>query len=340
LTVSGYNNEYAYTGNPIKPDFVVSTPSGTSISYDPDAIKYVNSKTGEGDCTSIGTIKATIPLNVGSKTCEVTATYDIIGKNINLCHIVPLYDNVYTGSKIYPPVLIWTRNSDGSLGELLTEGVDYTLKYSDNINPGVGKIEITGIGNYIATVTKYFNIVAPDVLSLSGSALSDTSVRLNWLRNAHITGYEIYSEDSSVKYGSTTGTSFDIGSLKQATNYTFKVRTYITVDGKTTYGAFKTVTVRTGLSAPTITVQSLARKRTTLNWTPAENVTGYEIYRSVSLNGTYNKIAVMPQSAGGYSDSNLVSGGTYYYKVRAYLKVGENQFVYGYFSAPKAVTVK
>ena len=340
LTVSGYNNEYAYTGNPIKPDFVVSTPSGTSISYDPDAIKYVNSKTGEGDCTSIGTITATIPLNVGSKTCEVTATYDIIGKNINLCHIVPLYDNVYTGSKIYPPVLIWTRNPDGSLGELLTEGVDYTLKYSDNINPGVGKIEITGIGNYIATVTKYFNIVAPEVLSLSGTALSDTSVRLNWLRNAHITGYEIYSEDSSVKYGSTTGTSFDIGSLKQATNYTFKVRTFITVDGKTTYGAFKTVTVRTGLSAPTIKVQSLARKRTTLNWTPAENVTGYEIYRSVSLNGTYNKIAVMPQSAGGYSDSNLVSGGTYYYKVRAYLKVGENQFVYGYFSAPQAVTVK
>lgn len=340
LTVSGYNNEYAYTGNPIKPDFVVSTPSGTSISYDPDAIKYVNSKTGEGDCTSIGTITATIPLNVGSKTCEVTATYDIIGKNINLCHIVPLYDNVYTGSKIYPPVLIWTKNPDGSLGELLTEGVDYTLKYSDNVNPGVGKIEITGIGNYIATVTKYFNIIAPDVLSLSGSALSDTSVRLNWLRNAHITGYEIYSEDSSVKYGSTTGTSFDIGSLKQATNYTFKVRTFITVDGKTTYGAFKTVTVRTGLSAPTITVQSLARKRTTLNWTPAENVTGYEIYRSVSLNGTYNKIAVMPQSAGGYSDSNLVSRGTYYYKVRAYLKVGENQFVYGYFSAPKAVTVK
>ena len=340
LTVSGYNNEYAYTGNPIKPDFVVSTPSGTSISYDPDAIKYENSNTGEGDCTSIGTITATIPLNVGSKTCEVTATYDIIGKNINLCHIVPLYDNVYTGSKIYPPVLIWTKNPDGSLGELLTEGVDYTLKYSDNVNPGVGKIEITGIGNYIATVTKYFNIVAPDVLSLSGSALSDTSVRLNWLRNAHITGYEIYSEDSSVKYGSTTGTSFDIGSLKQATNYTFKVRTFITVDGKTTYGAFKTVTVRTGLSAPTITVKSLARKRTTLNWTPAENVTGYEIYRSVSLNGTYNKIAVMPQSAGGYSDSNLVSGGTYYYKVRAYLKVGENQFVYGYFSAPKAVTVK
>lgn len=340
LTVSGYNNEYAYTGNPIKPNFVVSTPSGTNISYDPDAIKYENSNTGEGDCTSIGTITATIPLNVGSKTCEVTATYDIIGKNINLCHIVPLYDNVYTGSKIYPPVLIWTRNPDGSLGELLTEGVDYTLKYSDNINPGVGKIEITGIGNYIATVTKYFNIVAPDVLSLSGTALSDTSVRLNWLRNAHITGYEIYSADSSKKYGSTTGTSFDIGSLKQATNYTFKVRTFITVDGKTTYGAFKTVTVRTGLSAPTITVQSLARKRTTLNWTPAENVTGYEIYRSVSLNGTYNKIAVMPQSAGGYSDSNLVSGGTYYYKVRAYLKVGENQFVYGYFSAPKAVTVK
>lgn len=340
LTVTGYNNEYAYTGNPIKPNFVVSTSSGNIISYDPNAIRYVNSKTGVGDCTSIGTVTATIPLNVGTKTCEVTATYDIIGKNINLCHIVPLYDNVYTGSKIYPPVLIWTVNPDGSLGELLTEGKDYTLKYSDNVNPGVGKIEITGIGNYIATVTKYFNIIAPEVLSLSGSALSDTSVKLTWLRNAHITGYEIYSSNSAVKYGTTTGTSFTISGLKQATNYTFKVRTFVKVGNKTTYGAFKTVTVRTGLSAPTVKAQSLAKKRVTLNWTPNSNVTGYEIYRSVSPSGTYKKIAVMPQSAGGYSDSNLVSGGTYYYKVRAYLKVGENKFVYGYFSAPKAVTVK
>ena len=85
---------------------------------------------------------------------------------------------------------------------------------------------------------------------------------------------------------------------------------------------------------------ALARQRATINWTSAGSVTGYEIYRGSSATGTFSKIAVMPSSAGGYSDSNLVSGGTYYYKVRAYDKVGENQFVYGYFSDPKAVTIR
>ena len=236
---------------------------------------------------------------------------------------------------MYPPVII--RNEQG---DLLVEGVDYTLQYSDNIYPGVGKIVITGKGNYMASVTKYFNIIAPNMLGLSATPEGDTAIKLSWLRNARITGYEIYSADSSVKYGSTSDTTFTITGLKQATDYAFKVRTYITVGGKTTYGQFKTVVAHTGLSAPTITVQSLARKRTTINWTPTSNVSGYEIYRSTSASGTYSKVAVMPSSAGGYSDSGLNSGATYYYKVRSYEKVGENQFVYGYFSEPKSVTVK
>ena len=335
LKVVGYANEYAFTGGPIKPDFKIVTPDGQEIPYNPEDITYYNSSTGFGDCTSIGTVTATIPLNIGDKACELKAVYDIIGRNINLCNIVPLYDNVYTGNKLYPPVII--RNEQG---DLLTEGVDYTLEYSNNIYPGVGKIVITGKGNYIASVTKYFNIIAPNMLGLTAAPEGDNAVKLSWLRNARITGYEIYSGDCSVKYGSTSDTTFTVTGLKQATDYEFKVRTYITANGRTSYGEFKSVTGHSGMAKPEITVQSLARQRATINWTSAGNVTGYEIYRGSSATGTFSKIAVMPSSAGGYSDSNLVSGGTYYYKVRAYYKVGENQFVYGYFSDPKAVTIR
>ena len=335
LKVVGYANEYSFTGGPIKPDFKVVTPDGQEIPYNPEDITYYNSSTGFGDCTSIGTVTATIPLNIGDKACELKAVYDIIGRNINLCNIVPLYDNVYTGNKLYPPVII--RNEQG---DLLTEGVDYTLEYSNNIYPGVGKIVITGKGNYIASVTKYFNIIAPNMLGLTAAPEGDNAVKLSWLRNARITGYEIYSGDCSVKYGSTSDTTFTVTGLKQATDYEFKVRTYITANGRTSYGEFKSVTSHSGMGKPEITVQSLARQRATINWTSAGNVSGYEIYRGSSATGTFSKIAVMPSSAGGYSDSNLVSGGTYYYKVRAYDKVGENQFVYGYFSDPKAVTIR
>jgi hypothetical protein len=335
LKVVGYANEYAFTGGPIKPDFKIVTPDGQEIPYNPEDITYYNSSTGFGDCTSIGTVTATIPLNIGDKACELKAVYDIIGRNINLCNIVPLYDNVYTGNKLYPPVII--RNEQG---DLLTEGVDYTLEYSNNIYPGVGKIVITGKGNYIASVTKYFNIIAPNMLGLTAAPEGDNAVKLSWLRNARITGYEIYSGDCSVKYGSTSDTTFTVTGLKQATDYEFKVRTYITANGRTSYGEFKSVTGHSGMGKPEITVQSLARQRATINWTSAGNVSGYEIYRGSSATGTFSKIAVMPSSAGGYSDSNLVSGGTYYYKVRAYDKVGDNQFVYGYFSDPKAVTIR
>ncbi len=335
LKVVGYANEYSFTGGPIKPDFKVVTPDGQEIPYNPEDITYYNSSTGFGDCTSIGTVTATIPLNIGDKACELKAVYDIIGRNINLCNIVPLYDNVYTGNKLYPPVII--RNEQG---DLLTEGVDYTLEYSNNIYPGVGKIVITGKGNYIASVTKYFNIIAPNMLGLTAAPEGDNAVKLSWLRNARITGYEIYSGDCSVKYGSTSDTTFTVTGLKQATDYEFKVRTYITANGRTSYGEFKSVTSHSGMGKPEITVQSLARQRATINWTSAGNVSGYEIYRGSSATGTFSKIAVMPSSAGGYSDSNLVSGGTYYYKVRAYDKVGDNQFVYGYFSDPKAVTIR
>lgn len=43
-------------------------------------------------------------------------------------------------------------------GVILTEGVDYTLEYEDNIQPGVAKITINFMGNYSGTQVATFNI--------------------------------------------------------------------------------------------------------------------------------------------------------------------------------------
>ncbi len=334
LTVVDYANQYTYTGSEIKPNFKVLTPAGTEITYDPSKVKYVNSSTGTDDCTNVGTITAVIPLNVGARTCELTVTYDIIGRNVNICDMIPLIDNTYTGRVLYPPVIIRCN------GVLLQEGRDYTLSYKDNINPGVGTITVHGKGNFVGENVLHFNIIAPQMLNLQATPTSDTSIRLNWTNNAHVTGYEIYSSDCSIKYGTTQNTFFDVSGLTQATTYGFKVRTFITVNGKTTYGLFKDVSAHTGISAPKLAITSYARGRATINWNPNANVSGYEIYRSIEPNGTYQKIAVMPATAGGYTDSGLVSNGTYYYKVRAYEKISENEFLYGYFSDSVAVRVK
>lgn len=50
-------------------------------------------------------------------------------------------------------------------------------------------------------------------------------------------------------------------------------------------------------------------------WKTVSKATSYTIYRSVSQNGTYTRLATI--SAANYTDQNIESGKTYYYKVRA-----------------------
>lgn len=58
----------------------------------------------------------------------------------------------YTGEEIKPEVEVKYN------GDVLTEGEDYVLSYSDNIEVGTGKITVTGQGNYEGTSVVEFQI--------------------------------------------------------------------------------------------------------------------------------------------------------------------------------------
>ncbi|MCD8397913.1 MAG: leucine-rich repeat protein [Lachnospiraceae bacterium] len=60
----------------------------------------------------------------------------------------------YNGTEITPYIYIYNDYFR------LTEGTDYTVSYSDNINVGTATAVITGIGNYTGTETIYFTIQA------------------------------------------------------------------------------------------------------------------------------------------------------------------------------------
>ncbi len=61
----------------------------------------------------------------------------------------------YTGAEIKPSVQV-TKTSDN---QLLTEGTDYTVSYSNNVNEGTGTVTVTGINNYTGTTSISFSIV-------------------------------------------------------------------------------------------------------------------------------------------------------------------------------------
>ena len=66
-------------------------------------------------------------------------------------------DQFYTGKEIKPYSETW--NAKGSW-EKLTEGVDYTVKYDNNVKKGsTATATITGIGKYSGTIIKTFKII-------------------------------------------------------------------------------------------------------------------------------------------------------------------------------------
>ncbi|MFR8813733.1 MAG: fibronectin type III domain-containing protein [Lachnospiraceae bacterium] len=345
LRVKNYANQYTYTGKAIKPDFVIEDPSGNKVDYDASAVVYGRMNADEAAatdiadvkedaCVNIGTITAFIPVSLAGKSEVMRATYEIIPKNVNACNIIQLSKNTYTGKAIEPKATLLYD------GKELIQGTEYSVVYNNNVNPGVATATVQGLGNYTGTSVIKFNIIAPVMVGLRAQAASESSIQVAWLKNGKATGYEIYSEDNRIKYGETSSTHFVVNGLKNSTTYTFHVRSYVTVGGNTTYGKMKPVTAYTKVASTDKLVGTSTAKRTaTLTWDRSNTVGGYEIYRSTTENGTYKKIAVVPNGKGAYTDNTVGSNRTYYYKVRAYKPIN-GSYVYGDYSKTIAITVK
>ncbi|WP_434311342.1 YDG domain-containing protein [Hominifimenecus sp. rT4P-3] len=63
----------------------------------------------------------------------------------------------YTGSEIEPDLVVRYGNT------VLTEGVDYTVVFRNNIEAGTAQAVITGIGNYAGTLESKFQILAVNI---------------------------------------------------------------------------------------------------------------------------------------------------------------------------------
>ena len=101
-----------------------------------------------GDLTVGGDVNVIGDLEVGGDLTLV-----ISNETISIAGVEKTYR--YTGSEIRPEFTV-TCN-----GKLLTEGADYVVTYSNNINVGKAKVTIEFIGEYehIPTLTKSFRIV-------------------------------------------------------------------------------------------------------------------------------------------------------------------------------------
>jgi len=160
---------YPYTGNPCTPEVSVSYHDvllKEGIDY---TLTYENN-TEIGTATVIitgndiftGTIRKNFTITESSVTLP-----DPEKKSLDNCTITINPDSfVYDGSPKTPDATVL----DGDI--TLSEGKDYNVSYTDNINVGTAKVILSGIGNYSGTVTKEFSIMVsitqkPEIKELS-----------------------------------------------------------------------------------------------------------------------------------------------------------------------------
>lgn len=114
----------------------------------------------------------------------------------------------------------------------------------------------------------------------------------------------------------------------------FDFETMLTEDKTTIYAKY----VKNPLNVNGFQKKTTAYNKVELNWQKGSDATGYEIYRSTSKNGKYAKLATIAKGSNTkYTDSKVISGETYYYKICTYKKI-ENQMFYSAYSQVIAAT--
>jgi fibronectin type 3 domain-containing protein len=167
---------------------------------------------------------------------------------------------------------------------------------------------------------------APANLRLS--TVTDVSVSLEWNTLSGASGYNIYRSDS--EYGVyikvnellISAISYTNTNLSPNTNYYYKVSA-ISSDG---VEGVQSVAVHAATlrSAPgNVRVTFVTHNSTSLAWNAVNGVSGYNIYRSSSINGTYVKLNSGVLIATEYTDTGVSSYPTiFYYKVTAVFNGG------------------
>lgn len=161
-------------------------------------------------------------------------------------------------------------------------------------------------------------------------ATGSTSVKLEWKAVDGASGYQVYrsaSKDSGYeKVGQVKGKNtktYEDKTLEAGKTYYYQVRAYKSNSAKNGVASFskaqKAWTIKQVVFSQ---ITSDSKNQVTLGWKKVSKAQGYDIYRSSKSNSGFEKIAAISSGATlTYTDKDVTSGNTYYYKIAATYKI-------------------
>lgn len=190
-------------------------------------------------------------------------------------------------------------------------------------------------GKYSSVVSTKTTVLKPE-LSLIMKNAGELSTKIGEVKGA--TNYIIeFSTDGttySEVYKIFSAGSNDFGSVNIGDKYYFRAKAC--TNEKCSGYTYKEIIA--SAKTPGLSLET-SKKKVTVTVKTVEGVTGYEIYRATKKNGKYTKVKTLltADSVYKFKDSTK-KGTTYYYKVRAYIMVGDKKVKTEFSSIKKIVS--
>lgn len=314
--------DFTYTGSAITPDVNAydDTPaSGLVEGTDYVTEDYQNTAAATSDAAVAPTVTI---VGIGNYYGSTTSTFTIAPKSLTSADIVVSCPSAaeYTGNRIRPVTV-----SDKGTGTPLVEGADYTITYANNIDVGKAAYVIDGMGNYAGELTGSFRIA---------HGIEGATVTLPYPTVA-FTG-KAFTPGAVVKEGATTLTASSDYTLSYAQNVGVG-RATVTVTGIGAYTGVETATFIIVPAKAVLFSVTAGAKKAVVAWKANRGgVDGYQVAYSTKAGGTYRVAGTTTARAKTVRD--LKSGTVYFFKVRAFVKVGTSTH-YGAWSGVEHATI-
>lgn len=188
----------------------------------------------------------------------------------------------------------------------------------------------------ISLVPKDVSAAIPSTpTGLTATLINSNQISLSWDYSGDASYYYVYRSTSY--YGSytlistVTYPSYLDTNLSSNTTYYYKIQAY---NSSGSSAESSIVSITNSFASSDITATAIGGNQINLTWSAVSSVSYYSIYRSNSYYGTYTNIA--GSFSANYTDSDLSSGTTYYYKIEAINSSGSTVY---YSSVASATTL-
>ena len=201
-----------------------------------------------------------------------------------------------------------------------------------------GESEIYGDYVRIAGKTRIANVA-----SFKGSAVSASAVKLDWSKNDKATGYVIeqYKGGKWTAIATTknnTTLTFTVKGLADDTAYSFRIKSYRTVNGVTDFSEYTSVKAKTLLgNVKTFTATATGTTAIKLDWSKNDKATGYVIEQYKG--GKWTAIATTKNNTTlTFTVKGLAEGTAYSFRIKSFRKTGSTTD-FSEYTAIKAATL-